>query len=218
MARPNSPVYVLFSLTLLAMSPVLVFSQSATLATLERPKPTAELANGENSSAVTAAKLVAEGMRIEEPATADSRHKAIEKYLQAIPLWQAAKDTAREAKTLALIASAYITLGEKQNAFDFANRALPLSEKALKECSEQERPAAVRAKAYVLDTAGRANQEFGDRKRARELYNEAISLSSSINDREGEASSTWRGRQPFLIISPSVILTLATGVKHSKRT
>ena len=212
MARPNPTVYrhvsfvksnlmrLLFSPTLLialiVMSQVLVFSQSASLATLDRGKPTAELpikdplpAKVENSSAVTAAKFVAEGMRIEEPATADSRRKAIEKYLQAIPLWQAAKDSAREARTLALIASAYISLGEKQNAFDFANRALPLSEKAIRECSEQEQPAAVGVKAYVLDTTGRANQEFGDRKKARELYNEAISLSNSINDRPGEASS-----------------------------
>jgi CHAT domain-containing protein/tetratricopeptide (TPR) repeat protein len=133
--------------------------------------------------------LVAEGMRTEEPATADSRRKAIEKYLQAIPLWQSAKDTAGEARTLALIASAYIGLGEKQNAFDFANRALPLSEKAIKECPEQERSAAVGVKAYVLDTTGRANQEFGDKKKARDLYNEAINLSSSINDRAGETSS-----------------------------
>src|SRR5215216_786121 len=127
MARPNLTVYdhmrLLFSLTLLAMSPVLVFSQSASVATLERGKPAAELAikepaNAENS---TAAKLVAEGIRIEEPATADSKRKAIEKYLQAISLWQAAKDAAGEARTLALIASGYIILGEKQNAFDFAN-------------------------------------------------------------------------------------------------
>jgi len=192
MSRPSPTLLIVF----IAMSQVLVFSQSASVATLEREKPTADLiikntqpAKVENSSAVTAAKLVAEGLRIEEPATADSRRKAIEKYLEAIPLWQAAKDTAAEAKTLALIASAYINLGEKQNAFDFANRALPLSEKALKECSEQEQPAAVRVKAYVLDTTGRANQEFGDKKKASELYNEAISLSSSINDRAGEASS-----------------------------
>src|SRR5262249_219996 len=192
MSRPSPTLLIVF----IAMSQVLVFSQSASVATLEREKPTADLiikntqpAKEENCSGVTAAKLVAEGLRIEEPATADSRRKAIEKYLEAIPLWQAAKDTAAEAKTLALIASAYINLGEKQNAFDFANRALPLSEKALKECSEQEQPAAVRVKAYVLDTTGRANQEFGDKKKASELYNEAISLSSSINDRTGEASS-----------------------------
>src|SRR5215216_252742 len=178
MVRLSNPaVYLTLLITIIATVQAPVFAQSSTVANLE------------NSSAVTAAKLVAEGLRIEEPATADSRRKAIEKYLQAIPLWQAAKDTAREARTLALIASAYITLGEKQNAFDFANRALPLSEKAIKECSERDRSAAVGVKAYVLDTIGRANQDFGDRKKARELYNEAISLSSSINDREGEASS-----------------------------
>ena len=184
---------LLFCLTLIAISQVLVFSQSS-VATLEREKPIADLSikepvKVENSSALTAAKLIADGMRIEEPATADSRRKAIAKYLEAIPLWQAVKDTAEEARTLALIASAYINLGEKQNAFDFANRALPLSEQAIKECSDQDRPVAVGVKAYVLDTHGRANQEFGDRKKARELYIEAISLSRSINDRVGESSS-----------------------------
>jgi CHAT domain-containing protein/Tfp pilus assembly protein PilF len=197
MTWPRSTNYRLTLLiAVIAISQVLVFSQSGSLATLERKKPITELpikdaqpAALENSSAVTAAKLVAEGMRIEEPATADSRRKAIERYLQAIPLWQAAKDTAREARTLALIASAYVSLGEKQNAFDFANRALPLAEKAIKECSEQEQPAAVGVKAFVLDTTGRAYQELGDRKKAPEFYKEAISLSSSINDRAGEASS-----------------------------
>jgi CHAT domain-containing protein len=166
------------------MSQMLVFSQSASLATLPIKDP--QPVKIENSSA---AKLVAEGLRIEEPATADSRRNAIEKYLQAIPLWQAAKDTAAEARTLALIAGAYIGLGEKQNAFHFANRALPLSEKAIKDCSEQEKPAAFGVKAYVLDTLGRANQDFGDRKKARELYNDALSLSQSIGDRSGELNS-----------------------------
>jgi CHAT domain-containing protein len=166
------------------MSQMLVFSQSASLATLPIKDP--QPVKIENSSA---AKLVAEGLRIEEPATADSRRNAIEKYLQAIPLWQAAKDTAAEARTLALIAGAYIGLGEKQNALDFANRALPLSEKAIKDCSEQEKPAAFGVKAYVLDTLGRANQDFGDRKKARELYNDALSLSQSIGDRSGELNS-----------------------------
>ena len=131
MFRPfNSAV---FRLTLIIAVPIifeaLVFPQSASVASV-----------AENSSAIAAEKLVAEGRRIEQPATADSRRQAIEKYQQAISLWQAAKDTAWEAKTLALIASAYINLGEKQNAFDFANRALPLSENAVKECAEEQRP------------------------------------------------------------------------------
>ncbi|HET9712338.1 MAG TPA: CHAT domain-containing protein [Pyrinomonadaceae bacterium] len=184
----SRPVFCLTLLVaLIAMSQILVFAQSASLATLPRKNP--QPVKVENSSADTAAKLVAEGMRIEEPASADSRRKAIEKYLEAIPLWQAANDTAAEARTLALIASAYIGLGEKQNAFDFVNRALPLSEKAVKDCSEQEKPAAVGVKAYVLDTLGRANQDFGDRKKARELYSNALSLSQSVGDRLGELNS-----------------------------
>ena len=186
-------------IALIATSQVLVFSQSVSLATLPKKEPPP--VRVENSGAVTAAKLVAEGMRIEEPATADSRRKAVEKYLEALPLWQAAKDTAAEARTLAQIASAYITLGEKQNAFDFANRALPLSEKAIKDCSEQEKPAAIGVKAYVLDTLGRANQDFGDRKKARELYNEALSLSQSIGDRAGELNSLINLGKALILLS-----------------
>ena len=186
------PVNLLFTVALLfvlnTFSQALIFAQAGSVASLEPPKGLPN-ATAESSSAAAAEKLVAEGMRIEEPATAESRRKAVGKYQQAIPLWQAARNMAGEARTLALIASAYIFLGEKQNAFDFANRALPLSENAIKECSEDQRRTAIAAKAYVLDTTGRAYQEFGDRKKARELYTEALSLSRSIGDRTGELNS-----------------------------
>lgn len=169
-----------------------VYSQSGSVASLEPGKiNTAVTIKDANSADPSAAaeKLVAEGIRIEEPGTADSRRKAIGKYQQAIPLWQAARDVAHEARTLALIGSAYVNLGEKQNAFDFLNRALPLSENALKDCAEDQRPGAIGVKAYVLDTMGRAYQDFGDRKKAREFYTNALSLSQSIGDRVGELSA-----------------------------
>ncbi|HEX6648884.1 MAG TPA: CHAT domain-containing protein [Pyrinomonadaceae bacterium] len=187
------PVNLLFTIALLLVlntfSHALVFAQTGSVASLEPPKGVPNASAENSSAAAAAAKLVAEGMRIEEPATADSRRKAVGKYQQAIPLWQAARDMAGEARTLALIASAYIYLSEKQNAFDFANRALPLSENAIKDCAEDQRRTAISAKAYVLDTMGRAYQDFGDRKKARELYGEAINLSQSIGDRVGELNS-----------------------------
>ena len=146
-------------------------------------------ATEQDKSAVAAERLVAEGMLLEQKLTADSRRKAIEKYQQSIPLWQAAKNPACEARTLCLISTAYINLGEKQNAFDFSNQALPIAESAAKWPDGQQHREGIRVKAYVLDTTGRAHQEFGDRKKAIELYNEAITLSRSIDDGIGEVNS-----------------------------
>ena len=83
MVRPNNPaVYVTLLITIMTIQ-VRVFAQSSSVATLERPIKAPQPVSLDNSGAVTAAKLVAEGLRIEEPATADSRRKAIEKYQQA---------------------------------------------------------------------------------------------------------------------------------------
>ncbi|HKE57203.1 MAG TPA: CHAT domain-containing protein [Pyrinomonadaceae bacterium] len=142
-----------------------------------------------DSSAVAAEKLVADGVRIEQSGTADLKRKAIEKYQQSIPLWQNAKDTAWEARTLCLIAADYIYLGEKQQSFDFLNRALTLAESAANRSDDTQKREGIKAKAYVLDTTGRANQEFGNRKKALELYNEAMNLSRSVDDRVGEVNS-----------------------------
>ena len=80
-------------------------------------------ATAQDSIAVSAETLVSDGMRVEQQQTADARRKAVEKYLQSIPLWEAAKDITWEARTLGLITSGYTNLCEKQKAFDSANQA-----------------------------------------------------------------------------------------------
>src|SRR5262245_15391913 len=146
-------------------------------------------ATEQDSSAVAAEKLVSQGMQLEQLQTADSRRKAIEKYQQSISFWHAAKYTIWQARTLCLIASNYISLSEKQKAFDLTNQALPIVETIVKQADGEQRRESIRVKAYALDTFGRAQQEFGDKKKAIELYDEAITLSRSIGDRTGEVNS-----------------------------
>jgi len=117
--------------------------------------------------------------------TKDDWRKAIAKYEEALPLWQSINDIVWEANTLYLIADAYIYLAEKQKAFDFANKAAPLAETAVKNSSDDKRANALKVQAWALDTLGRAHNEFGDRKKAVEIFNQALSIRRQINDRPG---------------------------------
>ena len=146
-------------------------------------------ATEQDKIAFAAERMIAEGIELDKQATADKWRKAIEKYQQSIPLWQSAKDPAREASTLYLMGNDYVNLGEKQKAFDFSNRALSLAEVAANRPDEEQRRVGMYVKAYALETLGRVHNEFGDKKKALELFNQALPLRKAIGDRAGEANS-----------------------------
>src|SRR6266542_1860149 len=146
-------------------------------------------ATEQDKSAVAAERMIAEGIELDGQATADTWRKAIEKYQQSMPLWQSAKDPAREASALYLIGNDYVNLGEKQKAFDFSNRALSLAEVAANRTDEEQRRVGMYVKAYALETLGRVHNEFGDKKKALELFSQALPLRKAIGDRAGEANT-----------------------------
>jgi CHAT domain-containing protein/Tfp pilus assembly protein PilF len=133
--------------------------------------------------------LVAEGLLLYASQTADSYRKAIDKYNQSVPLWQSVKDPAWEATAYYLMAGTYLLLGEKEKAFDYANRALPVAHAAAQRPGDQERRLGIKVEANALDTLGRAHTEYGDRKKALELFNQALQLHRSIGDRVGEINT-----------------------------
>jgi CHAT domain-containing protein/Tfp pilus assembly protein PilF len=145
-------------------------------------------ATDRDKSAVAAERLVAEGIGIllQGQPNADSWRKAIEKYQQSIPLWQAAQDPAWEATALYLSGSASIALREKEQAFDFANRALSVARVAAKQTDEERRRLGIKVEAIALDVLGTAHNEFGDKQKAVELLNQALPLKQTIADRVGE--------------------------------
>ncbi|HEY5405199.1 MAG TPA: tetratricopeptide repeat protein, partial [Pyrinomonadaceae bacterium] len=129
--------------------------------------------------------LIAHAFELERKQTKDDWQKAIQKYEEALPLWHSINDIDWEINTLYQIASAYISLAEKQKAFDFANRAVALAESAVKDPNEEKRNSALKLQAWALDTLGRAHYEFDDRKKSVALYNQSLLIRKQINDRAG---------------------------------
>ena len=129
--------------------------------------------------------LIDEAFDFERKLNPEGWRNAIEKYKAALTLWQSIGDTAWEVNTLYLIAGVYINLADKQNAFDFANRAVSLAETAVKSASAENRSTALKVQAWALDTLGRVHNEFGDRKKAVELFTQALAIRKQLNDRPG---------------------------------
>jgi CHAT domain-containing protein/tetratricopeptide (TPR) repeat protein len=146
-------------------------------------------ATEQDKSLATAERLIAEGILLERQATADSLRQGIEKFQQSIPFCQSAKDPSWESTALYLMADAYIFLGEKQKAFDFANRALPLAQAAAKQPGEEQRRLGRKVEAIALVVLGRVHNEFGDKQKALDLFNQALPLRRAIGDRPGEVTT-----------------------------
>jgi CHAT domain-containing protein/tetratricopeptide (TPR) repeat protein len=146
-------------------------------------------ATPEDKSLVAAERVIAEGILIGRQPTAEASQKAIEKYQQAIPLCQSAKNPAWEATALYLISYTYISLGDKQKALDFASQALPLAQLAAKQTGEEQRLTGLKVEANTLDAMGHIYIEFGDKKKALDLFTEALPLRRASNDRVGEVGT-----------------------------
>jgi CHAT domain-containing protein/tetratricopeptide (TPR) repeat protein len=146
-------------------------------------------ATAQDQSAVAGERLVAEGVQLQAQFTADSLKQSVEKFQQSLPLWQSAKNPAWEATVLYLIGSSYTFLQDKQKAFDYANRALPVAEAAVQESGEEEHRLGLKVKAYALDILGNVYMEFDDQKKALALFTQALPLRRASGDRAGEAST-----------------------------
>ena len=142
-------------------------------------------ATEQDKSAVVAESFVAEAMRLDAQATADSWRKAIEKYRQSVPLWQLAKDPVWEATALFLMSNDYVYLGEMQKALDAANQALPIAKEAAKRSDEKQRLYGLNVEANTLNMMGRIHNTFGDKPRALDLFNQALSIKETTGDRFG---------------------------------
>ncbi len=146
-------------------------------------------ATEQDKSLVAAQRLIAEGILLVRQPTAELRQKALEKYQQAIPLCQSAKDLAWEATALYLIGSAYVAAGDKQKALEFSERALPVAQAAARQPGEEARRLGQKVEAITFDVMGSIYIEFGDKKKALELFNQALPLRRASGDRVGEVNT-----------------------------
>ncbi|HZS07392.1 MAG TPA: CHAT domain-containing protein [Blastocatellia bacterium] len=136
-------------------------------------------ATGQDHSRVIAQRVFMEAERFYEEGKADSRRKAVEKYLEALPLWRAAGDREGEAQTLYNAGDTFRLLNDYPKAIEYLNQAITLRRAA------NDR----REEAITLTTLGAVYSAQGDKQKALEYYNQALPIRRELNDRAGEATT-----------------------------
>jgi len=138
-----------------------------------------QVATSEDENRAAAREVFQEAEQIQAQRTPDSLGKAIEKYNQALALFQAAGDRDGEAHTLNKIGSVYYALGDEQKALDYFNQSLAVS-RAIGDRSLE---------ATALNNIGTVYDALGEKRTALDYYNQALAASIvAIGNRSLEAT------------------------------
>jgi tetratricopeptide (TPR) repeat protein len=137
------------------------------------------VASAKDRNRIAAERAFMEGERLRTQETAASLLKAIEKYQESLPLWQAAGERRREANSLHNIGLVYNALGEKQKALDYYQQALLLKQ------AEGDR----REEANTLNNLANVYGSLGDYERALDYLNQALLIRQAEGDQRGQAST-----------------------------
>lgn len=123
--------------------------------------------------------LFEEGLKLRRQQGAPPKRSAIEKYQQALPLFEAAGDNYRRALTLLAIGIAYYQLNDARKALDYFDRAIALS------LTLKDR----RLEAGAHTWAGGMRDIIGDVDKALDHYHQAIKLARNGGSRFAEGSA-----------------------------
>jgi CHAT domain-containing protein len=126
-----------------------------------------------------AGKIYAEAERLREQGTAASQRQALEKYGEALPLWRAVGNRAREASALYLIGYVNAALGEPRRALEYYNQALPVY-RAVGDQGEE---------ATTLQSLGASHYLLGESRQSLDYLTQALALHRKLGNRGGEASA-----------------------------
>jgi tetratricopeptide (TPR) repeat protein len=111
--------------------------------------------------------------------TLEERRKSIEKYQEALELYQRAGASREEAATLNGIGVVYGSLGEMWKALEKYNEALPIRRATGDRRGETD----------TLNNIGAVYQSLGEMQKALEKFNEALPIARAIGYRSGEADT-----------------------------
>jgi len=136
-------------------------------------------ATPQDRSRVAAERAFAEGEQLRRQRTAESLPTALEKYEEALPLWQAVGDPGEEALTLNNAGLVCRWLGEIPKALEYYRRALPL----WRTVGDR------REEATTLHNIAAGHHSMGELQQALEYYIEALQLSRAVGDRSGEVTT-----------------------------
>jgi tetratricopeptide (TPR) repeat protein len=129
---------------------------------------------------IAAERAFAEATLIADQGTGESRLKAIDKYKEAVALWQSIKRTGAESQvalTLNAIGENYRELGDTNKALDYYTQALPIFRTAGDHAGE----------AATLNNLGDAYLGLGQPQEALDYSNQALTAMRTVGDRRGEA-------------------------------
>ena len=172
--RPKIKLYSLICL----LSVVLLSESVGAKSTLKQSQIAQQSATTQQDATRAAAEKVSEeGMALYEQGTAVSLRQAIEKWQEALVLWQKAGDKSGEAITLSYIGAVYSDLGDKQQALKYYNSALPLIKQVGDKAGE----------ARTLNNIGKVYSDLGDKQSALKYFNSALPLIKEVGDKAGEA-------------------------------
>lgn len=136
-------------------------------------------ATSKDQSQVAAEKIFTEGNQLRDQQTAEARRKAIKRYEEALPLWQAGGNKKREAYTLNELGFVNSSLGDPKKALEHYSQAVTLWRMVGDRLNE----------AMSLNNIGVVYWRLSELQRALEFYDQALPLRRITGDSKGEAST-----------------------------
>ncbi|OKH29033.1 hypothetical protein NIES2101_43485 [Calothrix sp. HK-06] len=126
-----------------------------------------------------AQKLYNEGLKLYSQGTVKSLRSSIEKFFEALKLYQQIGDKKSQAIILSYIGKVYNSLGDKQQALKFYNQSLPLSIDVGDKAGQ----------ATTLTNIGFVYNSLGDKQQALKFYNQSLPLMIEVGNKEGQAAT-----------------------------
>ncbi|MBW4595761.1 MAG: CHAT domain-containing protein [Brasilonema angustatum HA4187-MV1] len=172
--RPKIKLY-----SLICLLSVVFLSESVRAKTTLKESQIAQqpVTTQQDPTRAAAKKVFHEGIALYKQRTAVSLRQAIEKWQEALVLWQKAGDKKWEATTLLGIGTVYSDLGDNQSALKYYNSALPLIKQVGNKALE----------ATTLTNIGKVYSDLGDNQSALKYYNSALPLSQQVDDKVQQA-------------------------------
>jgi len=132
----------------------------------------------QDRSQIATERISGEAILLIAQGTAESMHGAVEKYGEALKLWQVLGDSDKVAFAFNSIGGIYYYLGENQKALENFAATLMLR-RALGDR---------RGEAEALNNLGTIYDSFGDKRKALDYYQQSLPYWQAINDRRSEAT------------------------------
>jgi CHAT domain-containing protein/Tfp pilus assembly protein PilF len=126
---------------------------------------------------ISAEQIVSEIPLLPALQSAESLRNALQRYEEALPLWQKAGDAYQEAMTLRAMGDIAITMSQKESALKYYEKALQLD----RNCSDPI------GEAETLSDIGVAYDSLGEGQRALDAYQQALTLEQRTGDQSSEA-------------------------------